>query len=180
VDLVLHCRPIDQEGLDLWQELLRMPEHLRERVKFTMAHDTFVGLPVEGLNALYNAGDVYMSTSGGEGFGLTLAESLAAGVPVVATGWAAEVEVVGDGGILVPPLHDSYGEPVRYHSNYGMDWAVPDPKAFAEPVLRLLSQRSHRTSMGAAGRLHVKRTFSWDVAAAQFLEQFSQPVAQVA
>ena len=32
-----------------------------------------------------------------EGFGLCLAESLACGVPVVATGWAAEREVVGDG-----------------------------------------------------------------------------------
>jgi glycosyltransferase involved in cell wall biosynthesis len=180
VDLVLHCRPIDREGIDLIQEMLRLPEGVRERVKFTNAHDTFKGLPIEGLNALYNAADIYMSTTGGEGFGLTLAESLAAGVPVVATGWAAEIEVIGDGGVLVEPLHDSYGNVVRYHSGYGMDWAVPDPAAFTEPVTRLLAHKNHRTALGQAGRLHVKRTFSWDESAADFLELMATPVAAAA
>ncbi|HEY3434431.1 MAG TPA: glycosyltransferase family 4 protein, partial [Solirubrobacterales bacterium] len=95
VTMVLHCRPVDPEGRDLRQEVARMPEDLRERVKFTGAHDTFRGLPPEGLAALYNAADIYVSTTGGEGFGLTLAEAAACGVPVVATGWAAEVEVIG-------------------------------------------------------------------------------------
>ena len=169
VDLVLHCRPIDPEGIDLWQEILRMPELLRDRVKFTNAHDTFKGLPPEGLAALYNAADVYVSTTGGEGFGLTLAESLACGVPVVATGWAAEVEVIGDGGVIIPPLHDAYGEPVRYHSRYGMDWAVPDAKAFVQPVLNLLDKPSRRRALGAAGRAHIRK-FSWDAAALQFID----------
>ena len=180
VDLVLHCRPIDPEGTDLWQEIMRLPDALRDRIKFTGAHDTFKGLPVEGLNALYNTADLYMSTTGGEGFGLTLAESLAAGVPVICTGWAAEVEVVGEGGVLVPPLHDSYGEPVRDHSKFGMDWAVPDPKAFVEPALRLLAHKNHRTQLGAAGRLHVKRSFSWDTAAADFLELLTASPVEVA
>jgi len=180
VDLILHCRPIDPEGIDLWQEILRMPEDVRERVKFTNAHDTFKGLPPEGLAALYNAADVYVSTTGGEGFGLTLAESIACGTPVVATGWAAEVEVIGDGGIIVPPLRDSYGEAVRFHSRYGMDWAVPDPRAFVEPVLSLLDKPARRRAIGAAGRLHVKRSFSWDTAAAQFIDLFTSVPAEVA
>ena len=173
VDLLLHCKPIDPEGMDLAQEIHRLPEAIRERIYFTDAHDTFKGFPIAGLNALYNAADIYMTTTGGEGFGLTLAESLAAGVPVVTTGWAAEVEVVGEGGVCVPPLHDSYGEVVRYHSGYGMDWAVPDPRAFTEPVLNLLSHRSRRSSMGAMGRLHVQRSFSWDTATSQFLDLFT-------
>jgi glycosyltransferase involved in cell wall biosynthesis len=180
VDLVLHCKPIDTEGIDIWQEILRMPEDLRGRVKFTNAHDTFKGLPVEGLNILYNAADIYMSTTGGEGFGLTLAEAMSAGVPVVSTAWAAEVEVIGDGGVLVPPLHDAYGQPVRFHSKFGMDWAVPDPAAFTEPVLRLLAHPGHRKSLGAAGRLHVQRSFSWDVAAQQFHDLLVNPVSREA
>lgn len=180
VDLVLHCRPIDPEGIDLWQEILRMPEDLRERVKFTNAHDTFKGLPPEGLAALYNAADLYVSTTGGEGFGLTLAESIACGTPVVTTGWAAEIEVVGDGGVLVAPLHDSYGEPVRYHSRFGMDWAVPDGKAFVGPVVSLLDNPKRRRDLGDAGRLHVKRSFSWDTAASQFLNLLSTPLEAVA
>jgi glycosyltransferase involved in cell wall biosynthesis len=179
VDLVLHCLPIDIEGIDIYQEVLRLPKEMQERVKFTQAHDTFRGLPAEGLCALYNAADVYISTTGGEGFGLTLAEAMACGVPVVATSWAAETEVVGPGGVLIPPLHDSYGEPVRYHSKFGMDWAVPDPRAFVEPTISLLSRPARRRSLGAEGRMHVQRSFSWDTAAAEFLRLFdaSQEVA---
>lgn len=179
VDLVLHCLPNDREGMDLTQEVGRMPEDLIPRVRFTAAHDTWRGLPTEGLAALYNAADIYVSTTGGEGFGLTLAESLACGTPVVCTGWAAEREVVAQGGVLIPPLMDQYGEPVRYHSTYGMDWAMPDPKAFIEPIVDLLARPSRRRALGAEGRAYVKR-FSWDTAATEFLDLFSQPVEAAA
>jgi glycosyltransferase involved in cell wall biosynthesis len=129
------------------------------------------------LVALINAADLYVSTTSGEGFGLALAESMACEVPVVVTDWAAEREVVGDGGILVPPLHNSYGEPVRYHSRYGMDWAVPDPKGFVEPVLSLLNRPARRRALGVAGRAHVIRSFSWDACAADFLTMFEVPNA---
>lgn len=172
VDLILHCQPIDPEGIDLWQEIMRMPEDLRVRVKFTKAHDTFKGLTPDGLNVLYNAADIYMTTTGGEGFGLTLAESMSAGVPVVSNAWAAEVEVVGPGGILIPPLLDSYGNPVRDHSRYGMDWGHPDPAAFVAPVLDLLSHPARRKDLGDTGRRHVVRSFSWDTAAAEFIALF--------
>ena len=173
VDLILHCRAVDPEGIDLIGELSRMPDDVRERVKFTNLHDTFKGLPVEGLAALYNAADVYISTTGGEGFGLTLAESLACGTPVVVTDWAADAETVGDGGVLVPPLQDVHGQSVRFHSTYGMDFALPDPKSFVQPTLDLLSHPNRAKALGANGRLHVKRSFSWDVAAAEFLTLFT-------
>jgi glycosyltransferase involved in cell wall biosynthesis len=166
-DVLLHTTA-SRDDIDLTQELLRMPVPLQGRVKITGMHDTWVGLPTEGMVALMNAADLYVSTTGGEGFGLNLAESLACEVPVVVTDWAADAEVVGPGGILVPPLTDSYGEPVRFHSTYGMDWAVPDPRGFVEPVLNLLAKPSKRRELGALGRSHVAR-FSWDTAAAEFL-----------
>lgn len=178
--VVIHCRPQD-EGLNLIEEMARMPDELWRRVALTQAHDTWRGLPDAGLVALVNAADVYVSTTSGEGFGLTLAESSACGVPVVVTDWAAEAEVVGPGGMLVPPLHDRYGEVVRYHSTYGMDWCVPDAKAFVEPVLTLLSKPQRRRQMGEAGRMHVRRTFNWDTAADQFAALFESAIpAEVA
>ena len=180
VDLLLHCAADDPLGSDLIAEVMRLPESIRDgkRVWFTGMTDTFVGLSTEGLVALYNAADLYMTTTGGEGFGLTLAESLACEVPVVSNDWAAESEVVGPGGIMVPPLRDSYGDVVRYHSTYGMDWAVPDPKAFTEPVLGLLRKPSRRREMGSAGRKHVARMFSWDACAAAFLSLLEEADAR--
>lgn len=180
VDLVLHCHPLDTEGSNLYEELARYPEELRGRLRWTDAHDTFNGLPTEGLVALMNAADVYVSTTGGEGFGLTLAESLACEVPVVVTDWAADRETVGSGGVLVAPLTDVYGQQVRYHSTYGMDWAVPDPRGFVEPVLDLLAHPHRRKALGRAGRMHVTRSFSWDAAAASFHSLLTDALALAA
>lgn len=171
VVLLIHCRPQD-EGGDLLEEVARLPREQWTRVKFTNAHDTWQGLPTEELVVLMNAADLYVSTTSGEGFGLTLAESLACEVPVVSTGWAAEIEVVGPGGILVPPLHDEYGDVVRYHSTYGMDWAMPDPHGFVDPVLALLNKPSRRRELGRAGRRHVTSSFRWSDAADQFMALF--------
>lgn len=178
-DVVIHCRPVD-DGLNIYEEIARQPPSIWNQVKLTNAHDTWRGLPREGMVVLMNAADLYVSTTGGEGFGLNLAEAMACEVPVVVTDWAADKEVVGPGGITVPPLTDSYGEPVRYHSSYGMDWAVPDPKGFVEPVLTLLSKPSRRRSIGHEGRAHVVRSFSWDRAASQFLRLFEEAHAVAA
>lgn len=171
VVLLIHCRPTD-EGGNLLEELARMPRNLWPRVKFTGAHDTWRGLPTDELVVLINAADVYATTTSGEGFGLTIAEALACEVPVVSTGWAAEVEVVGPGGILVPPLRDVYGDTVTYHSTYGMDWAVPDWRGFVDPILALLNKPSRRREFGRAGRRHVVNSFRWPDAADQFMTLF--------
>ncbi len=172
--VVLHC--LMQDGmLDLYQELARYPDDVLNHFRNTKAHDSFRGLSRNELAILMNAADLYVTTTGGEGFGLNLAESLACEVPVISTGWAAEAEVVGPGGVLVPPLHDQYGEVVRYHSQYGMDWAVPDPRGFVEPTLALLAKPSKRRALGEIGRRHVIANFSWDSAAAQFLDLFEEP-----
>jgi glycosyltransferase involved in cell wall biosynthesis len=178
VQVVIHCAAIDgADGLNLYQEIARTPRELWGRIGFTNQHDTFRGLSTEGMVALLNAADLYVTTTGGEGFGLTLAESLACEVPVVSTAWAAEVEVVGPGGVLVPPLTDSYGRPVRYHSTYGMDWALPDARAFVQPVLDLLDKPHRRRALGEAGRAHIRRSFDWDRATDQFVALFTEALS---
>jgi len=179
-DVLLHCSAVDNDGMNLWEEIARLPQEFHERIRFTNQHDTYTGLSQDGLVALMNAADIYMSTTGGEGFGLTLAESLACEVPVVVTNWAADAEVVGPGGVLVPPLTDNRGNPVRYHSTYGMDWALPDAEGFVGPVVDLLTHTAKRRTLGRLGRQHVIRSFSWDTAAAQFVSLFSEAVEQAA
>jgi glycosyltransferase involved in cell wall biosynthesis len=175
--MVIHCSPVDN-GMSLYEDIGRMAPEYHPRLKLTNAHDTFRGLPIEGMAALMNAADVYLSTTGGEGFGLNLAEALACETPVVVTDWAADAEVVGPGGVLVPPLIDTYGKPVRYHSRYGMDWAVPDARGFAEPVVDLLRKPARRRELGRAGRRHVQASFSWDEAAASFLGLLTEALTQ--
>jgi glycosyltransferase involved in cell wall biosynthesis len=96
-------------------------------------------VPDEMMPAYYSLADVYVSPSLMEGFGLPLGEALACGTPVVAFDAGAVAEVVGPGGILVPPR---------------------DVKGLAEAVSYLLQNPDIRNSMAAKGRDHIVREFS--------------------
>lgn len=171
VDLVIHCRPDDQGG-NLRDSISKLPEALRSRVLLTDAHDTFSGLSRASLNVLYNAADIYASTSA-EGFGLTIAEALAAGVPVVALDYSAVTEVVGDAGILIPPQG-------LVDNEYDHFWAAIDETKFAEAVLRLAAKPALRKDLGSRGPRRIASKFSWDTAAAQFAAVVSKPALEAA
>lgn len=113
------------------------------------------------LVALYNAADIFVSTSRGEGFGLTIAESLACGVPVIAQNVSAIPEVVGPGGVLIEPDR-------KITVPAGQDLWLADIDAFTEAVDRLYTNEVWRTELGLAGRKHVTESFSWDTAVERF------------
>lgn len=67
----------------------------------------FVGfVPGADLPALYAAADVFAYPSLQEGFGLPVAEAMAAGVPVVTSARGATAEVAGGAAVLVDPLDE--------------------------------------------------------------------------
>lgn len=120
------------------------------------------GWPVGDLVGLINAADVFLSTSRGEGFGLTIAEAAACGVPVIAQNVSAIPEVVGPGGVLVEPL-------TTITFNSGQDLWLSDIPAFTEALEYLYTAGGVRRKMGLAARDHVRK-FSWDFAADRFHE----------
>lgn len=89
---------------------------------------------------------VLVNPSLSESFGMSLAEGMAAGIPVVATRVGGMVEVVDDGvtGSIVAP---------------------DDPTALAEALIGLLSDGELRRRMGEAGRRRASACFSWQRAA---------------
>ena len=56
-------------------------------------YQTYVGFPVDYLATLYNAMDVHMLVSAGEGFGVPIIEAQACGIPVIVGDWTAMSEL---------------------------------------------------------------------------------------
>lgn len=157
--------------------LNREPE-LHERFSLPGLHNSWTGWEEADLVALYNAADVFVTTSRGEGFGLTIAESLACGTPVIGQNVSSIPEVVGPGGILLEPKM-----PITVPN--GSDLWMADVEAFTEAIERVYLSRGLRRDLGEAGREHVVQSFSWDVAASKFDEYIRalakfEPVAAVA
>jgi len=101
------------------------------------------------LPALYNLASVYVGASrraerlGVEGFGISLVEASACGLPVVAGKSGGIPDAVRDGetGFLIPP---------------------EDPAAIADAVGRLLADAALAGRVGAAGRRAVETYYNWD------------------
>ena len=85
--------------------------------------------------------DLVVHPAAMEGLGLSLLETAAAGIPIVAARVGGVPEIVQDGvtGFLVPPA---------------------DPKSLAAAIVRLLQQRETARALGNAGRDFVWRNFS--------------------
>jgi len=54
------------------------------------------GFPIEFLNQIYNASDLYLTTTHGEGWGLSITEAMATKLPVVAPNNTSLPEILGD------------------------------------------------------------------------------------
>lgn len=147
-----HCKA-EGDQLELPQLLSRDPE-TAHRFFYPGKFSTKNGWPQSALIALYNAADVFVSTSWGEGFGLTLGEAAACQVPIVAQNVSSIPEVVGPGGILLEPQRLIAVES-------GQDQWLPDVPAFTDAIERLYMSKGLRRSLGEAGRKHVSQ-FNWD------------------
>jgi glycosyltransferase involved in cell wall biosynthesis len=159
VELFMHCRTTDEGGnLDDFRS--HFPRELAARMRVFGYWDREMIVPREILNAMYNAADVYLSTSA-EGFGLTPAEALACSVPVVAMDFTSLPEVVGDAGMLVPPSF-------LVENIYGYAWANVDEAKYTEAVEFLVTHKSRRAELGRLGPKHVA-SMTWTAAAAKFL-----------
>lgn len=163
VALLWHCRSSD-EGGDLRDEVSKYAPSLRQRMGSTGFHDRYgTGMLARAdLNALYNAADLYVTVSA-EGFGLTIAEALACGVPVVGMDYSSVTEVIGPAGRVAPvgSLIDNC---------YGHFWAAVNEPEFARITGDLLDDERERKLLGAKGPFHVAANFQWPRAAQQFAD----------
>jgi glycosyltransferase involved in cell wall biosynthesis len=168
IDAHFHCLPRTSDGYDMmgfmWND-----EGIRDRVSFSPSLTGFSGWSVEHLATLYAAADVLVSTSWGEGFGLTLLEAMACGTPVIAQDCSAITEVVGDGGILIAPER-------RIATPMGQDQVLPNVAEFTKAIEHFYNSSGLRKSLRTKA-LAQAALFSWDEAARRTDIQIAKALA---
>ena len=105
---------------------------------------TFLGRLTEDEKADFLASvSLYIApNTGGESFGIILAEAMAAGAPVVASDIPAFVSLTGNG-------------------KYGSLFPSEDSNGLAQVIIDLLKDEERRSALAKAGRMHAQE-FDWD------------------
>jgi glycosyltransferase involved in cell wall biosynthesis len=104
----------------------------------------------EDLNALYSAADLFLFPSFNEGFGLSIVEAFASGVPIVTSNTTSLPEIAGDAAITVDPT---------------------DTEALAEAIRSVVLDRTLHETLTQKG-LARARQFTWGTTAKKTLELY--------
>jgi glycosyltransferase involved in cell wall biosynthesis len=119
------------------------------------------GISKQKLNEIYNLFDIMALPTAGEGFGLPILESMAAGTPVIATGYSACVELLeGRGELIKVKEFVTLGR-------YNIEYAVADIADLTDKLNLLYTRRDLRQQYSELG-LAFARTFDWQLIAEQW------------
>ena len=106
------------------------------------------------INLLYNAADVGMNTSSGEGFGLTVVEHALLNKPQIVTGVPAMKETIGDIAIVVEP---KTWISVNNYESHGGELAIVDHVDFVKGLEKIYNGEF----TGEGSRKYVIDNWSW-------------------
>jgi len=110
----------------------------------------------EDKEELMASADCYVSLHRSEGFGLTLAEAMMLGKPVIATGYSGNVDFMADEDSFLVPYKLVTIE--RTHGPYkaGYHWAQPDLDYASDVMRRVELHREAATEIGLKARAKVR------------------------
>ena len=113
------------------------------------------------LKEIASLGDIYVSTTSGEGFGKCSLEALSLGMPVIITDYAASSEVCAKGSMLIPTYKGRKGRFSYPEMFRGVELGLVDEEKFTEAMLELYYNPKERYELGMIAR-EWARNFDYD------------------
>lgn len=115
--------------------------------------------PYGRVKSLIASADALLSLHRAEGFGLTMAEAMALGTPVVGTGWSGNMDFMDEScALLVPSIPIPVADQQGIYE--GQSWADPDIDAAAHALRRLRDEPGLAARLTEAGRRRVAERLS--------------------
>lgn len=168
--LVYHGDVEDTAGGPLvhWAQLFG----IRDRFHWNETYKAAAGVDDAQLVQLYRAADAQITTTRGEGWGLTTMEGMACGTAQVIPEWGALAEWAGPAAALARVRPEWHPHETVQLGALGKDVSVAD---CARQLAELWRDPGRRGELGEAGRQLVSDPrFSWDAVAQQFLAVFDR------
>jgi glycosyltransferase involved in cell wall biosynthesis len=124
--------------------------------------------------AMLARADCYVSLHRAEGFGLTMAEAMAVGTPVIATNYSGNLDFMSDDtAYLVPAARVRVG-PGAGHYPADHVWGEPDLDVAAELMRRVYESPDEARQLGMAGQRAILDHHGHDRAARFLTDQFER------
>jgi len=168
--------PVDEQGVSAHlvikaNDLDRFPElatHLTQAIASVNGTLLSRQMSREDMDCLLATCDVYMSLHRSEGFGLGMAEAMAMGKPVIATGYGGNVDFMPPGaaalvGYSIRPITERdhrFGAEFGDWYTPGQLWAEPDVEQAARWLRWLAGSEERRRELGARGAEAVREICS--------------------
>lgn len=156
--LYLHTNALDPYGYHL-NELVN-DYGLLDHVHFSSDFHNITtnpSLDKTALREIYNLAahgtGCFFSTSGGEGFGLTILDALACGIPVFGSTYSSIPEIIGDGGVLFKPA-------AFLTTEEGTELAIHDASKISDKILDFIDDADMRTKLTKQA-LKQSEKFDW-------------------
>jgi glycosyltransferase involved in cell wall biosynthesis len=111
-------------------------------------------------DALVSACDAFVSLHRAEGYGLSIAEAMLLGKPVIVTGWSGNMEFTNRENACVVGYDLAKVGKTRFMYDWWQYWAEPDIKEAAAYMRRLADDREYYERVAAAGKRTIERTQS--------------------
>lgn len=116
-------------------------------------------LEEDALRRVMRQAQILISPHRSEGFGLVIAEAMANGSAVIATGWSGNLDLSAPGAqalldYALVPVADAFGV---YAGSSSVQWADADTDQAARWLERLVHDDDLRITMGEAARIAVRR-----------------------
>lgn len=121
-------------------------------------------LPEDHLFGLMNACDAYVSLHRSEGYGLTMAEAMALGKPVIATGYSGNLDFMTADNSLLVDYRMAPLKATQHLYRRGCLAAEPSVEQAAEHMRRLVERPEWGRTLGARASTDVRRALSMEAA----------------
>lgn len=163
----LHCNVMDSSGHDLRKFIQKyVPENMQDKIMFPSPSELQKsgGLDKNVINLIYASADLHISTTLGEGWGLSTTEAMAAECPVIIPNNSSAPEIVGvneERGYLVQSgetFNDYFAQ--KFDNNQLRP--ITNLQDLVKKMKHVYDNRDEAQAKAKAGREWLVKEMNWD------------------